>query len=195
MYPTRNIKTEISIRPARQADAHDLARLFDMADDGLCHPVWAKAAREGQSAWDVGAAGIVAGTGRHSLGNTVVATHRRRVAGACLSYEMTPSLASDREASAFSVLKERILGDWYIDSLAVMPEARRLGLGHRLLEAAAQRAEGRDLALIVFARNIAVKEFYSARAFSEAAKIEGNPTRPGLVSALELLRRPARSPG
>ncbi len=71
-------------------------------------------------------------------------------------------------------------GAWYVDALAVAPEARRRGVARALLDAAAHRAReagARELALDTGIENTGAQRLYAASGFDERSRIRAPNAR------------------
>ena len=79
---------QVSLRPARREDAPDLARLVDMAGEGLPSYFWARMAEPGETPMEVGVRRAAGDAGGFSWRNAVVAEVAGQVAGALVSYRV-----------------------------------------------------------------------------------------------------------
>lgn len=165
----------LRLRPATPADADDMARLADMAGEGLPSYLWAGLAASGETALEVGARRAARGDGVFSWRNATIAEANGVTAGLMLDYRLPeapepldglPPLARPLQA-----LENRVAGAHYVNMLAVDPRFRRLGVAARLIAAAAQRgASASELALIVSDGNAGARAFYAAQGFAERAR-------------------------
>lgn len=172
--PSRS-DTEITLRPATPADAGDMARLADIAGEGLPGHLWAGLAAPGETAFEVGARRAARDEGAFSWRNAAIAEVGGATAGLMLDYRLPespepldglPPLARPLQA-----LENRALGAHYVNMLAVDPRFRRLGVAARLISAAAERgAPAGELALIVADGNAGARAFYAAQGFAERAR-------------------------
>ncbi|MGR3373367.1 GNAT family N-acetyltransferase [Pseudooceanicola nanhaiensis] len=182
----------LCIRPAAAADAEMLARLFDQADGGLSRPRWAAAASPGQTPFAVGAAEIVSNRTRQALRDAWVAEDDGMVVGAILAYRMTPAIIGTDEP--YAQLKMRVLGSWYIDSLAVLEGRRSSGVGRSLLHAAddaACHAGCNDLSLLVYDNNPAAAALYARCGFVQTHAHPLPSDHPTGARNIRLLQREA----
>ncbi len=127
-----------------------MARLIDIAGEGIPNLLWSNMAEPGQSALDVGQARVSRDVGGFSYRNALVAEAEGLVVGMMLGYiveqpdeeiNQDPANLPDL-AWPFVALEQQSAGTYYIDALAVLPGWRRCGVGSRLLVAAEQRARG-----------------------------------------------------
>ena len=162
------------LRPARPGDAEDLARLADLAGEGLASALWAGMAEPGEAPLDVGARRAAGKEGAFSWRNAVMAEVDGRVAGALVAYHVrapepldgVPALVRPLQA-----LENRAVGTLYLNVLATYPEFRRRGVASRLLAEAERWGRGsRGLSLIVADRNLAARRLYEAFGFVEAGR-------------------------
>jgi ribosomal protein S18 acetylase RimI-like enzyme len=162
------------LRPARPGDAEDLARLAELASEGLASALWAGVAEPGERPLEVGARRAAGGEGAFSWRNAVMAEVDGRVAGALVAYhvrgpapvEEAPALVRPLQA-----LENRAVGTLYLNVLATYPEFRCRGVASRLLAEAERWGRGAGgLSLIVADRNLAARRLYEAFGFREAAR-------------------------
>lgn len=191
--PTLLDPTRVSFRTARRADAHEIAKLFQIATDHVSDYIWSQLADEypGQPLIEIGARRYARDGVDYSWENAVIAEHDsphgKEVIGMMLSYAVPlaphDSAANDnaandnvKEASddtpADPVLQPfaelECPGSLYISAIAVKPAWRNKGLGRRFLSAARRRAfrMGLDkLSLIAFEQNEAARRLYAREGF------------------------------
>ena len=167
--------TDIRLRPARPEDAGEMARLADMAGEGLPSHLWAGLAAPGEGAFEVGARRAARGDGAFSWRNATIAEVGGATAGLALDYRLPeapePLDALPPLARPLQALENRVAGAHYVNMLAVHPRFRRLGVAARLMAAAAERgAPAPELALIVSDGNAGARAFYAAQGFTERAR-------------------------
>ena len=163
-----------ALRRAGPGDAPDLARLVDLAGEGLPAHFWAAMAEPGEAPLDVGIRRVAGGDGDFSWRNAVLAEIGGRVAGALLSYRIGEPSPLERLPPVFrplQALENRALGTHYVNVLATYPEFRRRGVASRLLAEAERWGRGaRGLSLIVADRNHRARRLYEAFGFKEAGR-------------------------
>jgi ribosomal protein S18 acetylase RimI-like enzyme len=146
-----------------------------------------------------------------SFQHAVVATVDGRAQGLCQGSPYgTPSAQSAIQRAAglrmlratavviigwplFAALEKHSPGEWYLNAIAVAPQARGAGLGHRLLDEAFVRAgaAGCDtVALDVDAANVRARALYERLGFRVTST-----TRAALLGGVRLHRMSARLPG
>ncbi|MEM7641803.1 MAG: GNAT family N-acetyltransferase [Pseudomonadota bacterium] len=185
----------IAVRPAGRAEARTIARLTDMAGEGLPSHLWSQMAGPGEDALSVGAARAARCAGVFSGKNARMATWHGAAVGVVIDYGLE---AVDRPGPDVPSLLRPLCdlevlagGTHYVNVLAVCPEARRRGVARALIADAAARA-GRDLTLTVASGNDGARALYAACGFAEAAQRPmGRGGPPGLSGTWILLRRPA----
>lgn len=163
-------------RAATPDDATDLARLADMAGEGLPAHVWAEQAGPGETAHEVGRRRALRDKGAFSWRNAVIAELEGQVAGALVGYRIAePPQPLDGLPPAFrnlQALENMVPGAHYVNVLAVYPAFRGRGVARQLLaEAEARAAPGQDLAIIVADRNAPALALYVSEGFAERARL------------------------
>jgi ribosomal protein S18 acetylase RimI-like enzyme len=162
------------LRPARPADAADLARLVDLAGEGLASAFWAGMAAPGETPLDVGTRRAGGEEGAFSWRNAVVAEVDGQVAGALVAYhvrEAEPLEGVPAVVRPLQALENRAVGTLYLNVVATYPAFRRRGVASRLLAEAERWGRGaRGLSLIVADRNHAALRLYAAFGFVEAGR-------------------------
>lgn len=163
----------VRVRPARREDAPDLARLVDLAGEGLPSHLWARSAAPGETPLSIGIRRAERDEGSFSWRNAVAAEVDGVVAGAMVTYRIGDAPAPlDGLPPMFrplQALENRAPGSQYVNVLATYPAFRRRGVGRALLAEAAARAEGNALSLIVADGNAPAIALYRATGFVETA--------------------------
>lgn len=164
-----------ALRPARPGDAADLARLVELASEGLTSYLWARMAAPGEEPLAFGAARAARDEGAFSWRNAVIAEIGGAVAGGLVSYRIGEAPESlDALPAMFrplQALENRAPGTQYVNVLATYPAFRRRGVAGALMaEAERLGADARGISLIVADRNAAALRLYEALGFAEAAR-------------------------
>jgi len=184
-----------TIRPATAADADLLLRAIDLASEGLIPTLWAEYAPEGMTPEELGRMTVVEEAGEFSHRNALVAETAGQPAGALICYRLPdpPEPDSMPLPPAFKPLKDlegRVPGWWYINVIAVLPEAQGQGVGAALMDAAADAARAANapgVALIVAASNGGALRFYTRLGFAEAARCPFDTTAYGAAPTEAIL--------
>lgn len=162
------------LRPARRDDAADLARLADLAGEGLPRHLWSRLVEPGQSVWDVGVARAARDSGAFSWTNARIAELGGRVAGTMVVYPIagTPGSVDDLPPlfRPLQELENLVPGTSYINILATYPDVRGRGVATALVAGAADAAGPADLSLIVADGNLGARAFYARLGFVEKAR-------------------------
>jgi ribosomal protein S18 acetylase RimI-like enzyme len=163
-----------SLRPARPADAEDLARLGNLAGEGLAFAFWAGLAGPGETPLEVGIRRAAGGEGGFSWRNAVIAEVDGRVAGALVAYHVRRPEPLGRVPAALrplQALENRAIGTLHLHVLATYPEFRCRGVASRLVAEAERWGRGsRGLSLIAADRNLGALHLYEAFGFREAGR-------------------------
>jgi ribosomal protein S18 acetylase RimI-like enzyme len=166
---------EPRLRPARREDAGHLARLVELASEGLTSYLWAQMAEPGEDPFAFGARRAARDEGAFSWRNATIAELDGRVAGGLVTYrigeEPEPLDELPPLFRPLQALENRALGTQYVNVLATYPELRRRGIATSLLAEAARRSAGAPgLSLIVADRNAGARRLYERSGFVQAAR-------------------------
>jgi ribosomal protein S18 acetylase RimI-like enzyme len=166
------------LRDARKSDCVDLARLIDIAGEGLASYLWEQMAGPGEGPWEIGRQRAARETGSFSYRNSVVAEVDGRIVGTVIGYPVPEEPEAIDLASTppmfvpLQDLENLAAGTWYVNAVAVFPEARGLGVGSRLMKRAEQAAkdlELRGLSLIVSDANRDARRLYERLGYEAVA--------------------------
>ncbi|ESR23247.1 acetyltransferase, GNAT family protein [Lutibaculum baratangense AMV1] len=166
----------MSLRAAVREDARLLARLIDIAGEGIPSWLWSQGAAPGQSPLDYGTERACRETGGFSYRNATVAEFRGTPVGMMLGYVIPePSDEERREVASlpapirpFVELEHRAVGTFYVNAVAVLPDRRGLGIGAKLLraaEASARHAEAPETSIQVYSQNAGAVRLYERFGF------------------------------
>ena len=167
------------IRPARPGDARVLAKLIDIAGEGIPHHLWSGMAGPGESPLDVGEARARRDGGGFSWRHAVVAETGGAVTGMMLGYPVAEPTTEDRSAGPglppvirpFVELEHEAPGTYSVNALAVLPGRRGAGIGGRLMAAAEVQALAAGIARMsiqVFSQNTGAVQLYLRLGYVEA---------------------------
>ena len=172
------IELKAPLRWARRDDARSLAELADQASYGLAFYHWSNVKQPGQTPLDAGEERAAREEGSFSYRNAMIAELDGKC-GACLigypqdeepepiDYDTMPAMLIPLQE-----LENMAPKTWYVNVLAVYPEARNKGLGRLLLEAAeriARNAGKSGLSLIAEDDNVNAIRFYHRFGFKNFA--------------------------
>ena len=168
-----------SVRPAIKADAPILARLDDLASDGIASYVWSLWAEPGDDPLGYGRRQIEREDSAFSYHNAVVAEVDGQVAGMLLGYRQPDPYETGHSAALPDVLEPIIAleamapGSWHVNSFAVLPNWRGRGLGTRLLtkaDALARDSGARTASVIAAEANGRAVDLYRRHGYAPAAR-------------------------
>lgn len=177
-------------RPASIGDAAALARLIDIAGEGLPSFVWAEMAAPGEAVLDVGRSRAEREEGAFSYRNATIVEVDGEVAACLIGYPLPgdPVPVEASLAPRFVPLQELenlAPATWYVNALATFPRHRGQGLGARLLGHAARRAVTlrlRGVSLIASDANAGALRLYRREGFEALAErpmVKSGWTSPG----------------
>ena len=166
-------------RPARVEDCFTIARLFQMAADGVADYLWStlQADNPGLTPLEIGAKRFANPDSNFSYRNCVMAERGSEIAGMMMSFailesdEAAPEIPAEPSRETPDVMAPYALekaNTWYICGLAVFPEFRGQGIGAELLALAHQQAQERgfeELSLLCFEQNAGAKRLYERHGF------------------------------
>ena len=165
----------LDLRPAERADAADLARLIDLAGEGLPRYLWSGIAEPGEDPLAVGMRRALRDEAGFSWRNAVIAEAGGAVAGLTIAYRIgaapEPLDALPPMFRPLQDLENLAPGSQYVNVLATYPAFRRRGVARRLLAAAeAMGAGAAGMSIIVADRNEPALALYRASGYAEHAR-------------------------
>ena len=166
----------ITYRDAVKSDCPDIAKLFQLASDGVADYVWTIHAKPGESSIDVGIRRYMREDTAFSYQNCLIATVSDKIAGMMLAYPMEVDLDMDEtEIDPVLLPYARLEEDQslYISAMAVFPAYRRLGIGRGFLQLAEDKARSLGLgktSLIVFDENTLARDLYLDSGYLEVKR-------------------------
>jgi GNAT superfamily N-acetyltransferase len=194
-----NTQLKTHFRPATRSDCPTLARLMQIAADGVCDYIWSLQQAEfpDLTLLEIGAKRYAEGEGNFSYRTCVMAFgdedrgptgKRSRAQGMMMAFaippaDSAPSSAPDPEAVTpeMAVLAPYELeqpNSWYVCALAVFPAYRGQGIGTQFLDLAADQARSQglpELSLLCFEQNVGAFKLYQRHGFQV---IERTPVVP-----------------
>ncbi len=189
--------TDYALRPARHEDGEDLARLIDIAGEGIPSWLWAQSAEGDRTPLDVGTARARREQGGFSYKNAIVAEREGHVLGMVLSYPITSaeeSASVDLPAPIvpFVTLEAKSVGTWYVNALAVRAGSRACGIGTTLMANAEKQALDAgftEVSIQVYAQNTGAVRLYRRLGYKvvESAPVLSHPCQPYYTGDVLLL--------
>ncbi len=176
------------LRPFHPDDADTVARLNDMASDGLLLSQWTNGADSADDAWEQGRLQQLA---QMNSGWEMIVIDQGRGVEAVLMGQAHPEdpVATDGVDAVWVPLVELenlVPGSWCLNVIATMPECRGRGHGALLIDQAETLARDgghRKLALVVSDANADAIRLYHRTGFSEVARrpiVKGDWDGPGV---------------
>ena len=173
-----NIQTSQTIRQADLSDAEDLAKLINLAGEGIPNWLWTRACTDDQTPLDIGIERAKRTEGGFSYTKAMVADLHGSPAGMVLSYPIAEAPTDNPDdlpapIAPFVALEKLSVGTWYINALAVFPEAQNRGLGTKLLAAAESLAtayEYTKMSIQVYAQNTGAVRLYERHGYVLTAR-------------------------
>lgn len=190
---------ETTIRPARASNAPDLAKLIDIAGEGIPTWLWAQSVEGGQTPLDVGEERARRETGGFSYTNALLAERDGQVLGMMLGYPIHDAPTDDPDAlpapiAPFVELEAQSAGTWYVNALAVYPAFQGAGIGAQLLAAAeelAREAGFSAMSIQVYGQNSGAVRLYERMGYERIAHapVRLHPCQPYYTGDVLLLMK------
>ena len=194
------MQTTSLIRQATEADAPRLAKLIDIAGEGIPNWLWTRACVEGQTPLEIGIERARRPSGGFSYTNALIADQGGDATGMVLSYAITEAPEDDPNdlpaaIAPFVALEKLSVGTWYVNALAVFAEARGRRLGTALMTAAEGQAKARgfdEMSIQVYEQNVGAVRLYERLGYALAAKeaVRLHPSPPYYSGDVLLLKKP-----
>lgn len=172
------VSAQVTIRSAEKSDAAVLARLIDMAGEGIPRFLWSDNP-EHLDPMEWGAKRVAREEGGFSYRNAHVATVDGEIAGMVLGCKQPdPYDTGDLDelpevVRALVELEALAPGSWYVNALAVMPGRRGTGVGSTLLafaETLAAETGAEGMSLIVSEQNTGAYRLYRQSGYQPAGR-------------------------
>lgn len=163
-------------RRAARTDARDLARLIDLAGEGVPGYLWKLAAGSGQDPFEVGMARAARSEGGFSFTNAIVRDEAPGVIAMLLGYPLDdpydPGDLSRVPALVVPLLEleARAPGSWYVNAVAVDPSHEGRGIGRALMalaETIGRECGTSEVSLIVAEENTRATSLYERLGYAE----------------------------
>ena len=173
-----NLQSIPFVRQADAFDAADLAKLIDIAGEGIPSWLWGQACRPGQDPLSIGEQRARRESGGFSFKNALVSEKGGRVVGMVLGYPIdeAPTVELDdlpAPVVPFVELETQSVGTWYINALAVFAGARECGIGTKLLRAAETKASAAGYGMMsiqVYSQNVGAFRLYERLGYELTAR-------------------------
>jgi ribosomal protein S18 acetylase RimI-like enzyme len=172
------LSSELLIRRAERRDAAELAILADIASHGFASWLWYGAVIKGEvdTAMERGRARMADDTLDDGWRNASIAEIDGETVGASVGHAVPENLAKGSSPhpslAPLFMLQQRIIGHWFIDSVAVYRPHRGKGIGRRLVQHEVSRAGNAELGLITESHNATAQGLYKALGFQERARVD-----------------------
>lgn len=194
------MRTTSLIRQASEADAPALAKLINIAGEGIPNWLWTRACVEGQTPLETGIERARRPSGGFSYTNALIADQGSDPIGMVLSYAITEAPENNPNdlpapIAPFVALEKLSVGTWYVNALAVFAEARGRGIGTALMTAAEGQARVRgfdEMSIQVYEQNVDAVRLYERLGYTLAAKeaVRLHPSPPYYTGDVLLLKKP-----
>ncbi|MEL6361568.1 MAG: GNAT family N-acetyltransferase [Pseudomonadota bacterium] len=172
-----NMHALSAIRQAEPTDAESLAKLINLAGEGIPNWLWTRACVEGQTPLEIGIERAKRKTGGFSYTSALVAKPHGDPMGMVLSYAITEAPTENPDdlpapIAPFVALEKLSVGTWFVNALAVFAEGQNQGIGSQLLAAAEDQAisNGFDkMSIQVYAQNTGAVRLYERLGYGRMA--------------------------
>jgi len=199
MDNTMNRQSSDLIRKATASDAEGLARLINLAGEGIPNWLWSRACSDGQVPLDVGIERAKRTSGGFSYTNARIADLNGNPVGMVLSYAITEAPTENPDdlpapIAPFVALEKLSVNTWYINALAVFAEGQNKGIGSQLLASAEDqaRANGFDkMSIQVYGQNTGAVRLYERFGYMRVASdpVRLHPSPPHYTGDVLLLMK------
>ena len=189
----------VQLRDATFEDATPLAKLIDIAGEGIPHWLWSMSATPEQDPLDIGTIRAQREEGGFSYRNAIVAEHAGHVLGMVLSYPILKAPDDDPKdlpepIAPFVELERQSVGTWYVNALATFPGHRGRGIGTLLmrhLETVADAQGFQSLSIQVFEQNTGARKLYHNLGYQDFARapVLRHPCQPYYTGDVVLLKK------
>lgn len=192
-----NNQPNIIIRQAVETNALELAKLIDIAGEGIPTWLWMQSCQDGQSALDVGTQRARRPSGGFSFCNALVAVKDHHILGMVLGYPIDAAPDDNLNdlpppIAPFVDLEKQSVGTWYVNALAMFPGHRGSGVGTELLlaaEAVAVQSGYVQTSIQVYNQNAGAVRLYERNGYRATAcsKVLDHPCQPYYTGDVLLL--------
>ncbi len=118
-----NVQSRPTVRQANESDATYLAKLIDIAGEGIPNWLWSKHCTQSQTPLDIGIERAKRSTGGFSYTNALIAEQNGTSLGMVLSYPITEAPEDNPDdlpapIAPFVALEKLSVDTWYVNALA-----------------------------------------------------------------------------
>ena len=187
------------IRQATPHDAPALAKLIDIAGEGIPAWLWQRQCQKGQVPLDIGIARAKREEGGFSYTNALIADRNGAARGMVLSYAIDEAPEDDPDElpapiAPFVELEKLSVGTWFINALAVFADEHGRGIGSNLLVAAENLALSNwytAMSIQVYAQNTGAVRLYKRMGYDVVAQtpVRLHPCQPYYTGNVLLLTK------
>ncbi|MEN0000206.1 MAG: GNAT family N-acetyltransferase [Pseudomonadota bacterium] len=189
--------TKPTMRPATMEDAQNLAKLIDIAGEGIPNWLWSKSSDAQHTPLDIGTQRARRPSGGFSYTNAFVADIEGNIAGMLLGYPITQAPDDDPDdlpapIAPFVELEKHSVATWYVNALAVFAEHHGKGIGSALMALAedeARKAAMSKMSIQVYGQNHGAVRLYRRLGYqlAEKAPVRLHPCQPFYTGDVLLL--------
>ena len=194
-----NIPSQPEIRKATIHDALHLAKLIDIAGEGIPTWLWATSSDANDTPLDIGAARARRTSGGFSFTNAIIADSEGKTAGMLLGYPILEAPDDDPNdlpdpIAPFVELEKKSVGTWYVNALAVFAQHRGTGTGSMLMtyaEQLARKAGMPKMSIQVYGQNHGAVRLYERLDYGlvASAPVREHPCQPYYTGDVLLLMK------
>lgn len=192
-----NVHAHPKIRQATVQDAEPLAKLIDIAGEGIPNWLWSQQTEQDQTPLDIGIERAQRPSGGFSYKNALIADNNRTQLGMVLSYAISEAPNDNPDdlptpIAPFVELEKLSVGTWYINALAVFPGHQNEGTGTLLLKAAEDLAitnGEKAMSIQVYGQNTGAVKLYQRLGYkvTASASVRLHPCQPYYTGDVLLL--------
>ena len=166
---------KIQLRAAEPQDAKDMAKLLNIAGEGLPESIWTGLTGPNEVALDVGARMALRENVNFSWKNAVMAECEGEIAGMVLAHETSSEPEPmDQEAHPslrpLTKLENQVPNTKYITAIATYESFRGYGIARKLLSKAEDNPGKNGMSMIMLNRNKAAMEYCVAMGYRDVAQ-------------------------
>ena len=194
-----NMQSSSSIRQAEPSDAETLAKLINLAGEGIPKWLWSRSCVDWETPLEIGTERAKRKHGGFSYTNALVAERHGCPMGMVLSYAITKAPTENPDdlpapIAPFIALEKLSVGTWFVNALAVFAKAQNQGFGSQLLSAAEDQARANGfnkMSIQVYGQNTGAVRLYErfGYAFVASDPVRLHPSPPYYTGNVLLLMK------